>query len=96
MGVSHGRYGTTGGPSPARTGETVDFIDPVGTHPARFHAGDGVPVLYDPASPDHARIRGSDAPWWLAPISWGALGLLLAIPMVFSLIGQVRSAAARQ
>lgn len=64
----------------AADGIEVTFRSSTGTNPPAHRVGDKVPVLYEPADPQHAEID-SFVDVWLAPLIVGFLGA------VFTLIG---------
>jgi hypothetical protein len=52
-------------------------------HPQPYQIGDPVVVLYQPASPESARIR-SFSSLWLAPVVLGAIGVTFPIVGLFA------------
>lgn len=60
-----------------RSGEAREFTASVGTNPAAFEVGEPVVVIYDPASPEGARID-SFFQLWFAPLLLGGMGIVFA------------------
>lgn len=58
-----------------REGDSVEFTSSVGSHPAAFGVGETVAVIYNPASPDDARID-SFFQLWFAPLLLGGMGVV--------------------
>jgi len=58
-----------------KEGQILRFADGIGTIPPEYEVGENVPVLYDPAEPEKARVYS----WkriWFAPLFISAIGLL--------------------
>ncbi len=66
-------------------GPTVSFVDPACASPAAQRKGDHVPILFDPAAPDRARIDHGEGPWSHAggPVRGGVILAALALGLTF-------------
>lgn len=60
------------------SGEVHEFRGGTGSNPPAWAIGERVDVLYDPARPAEARIRGFSS-LWLGSVILGGLGLLFAL-----------------
>jgi hypothetical protein len=65
-------------------GETHQFTDSLGTELPRFTVGESVPVAYDPANPERAKIA---KPFHL----WVVSGLLSSLGALFLVVGVLLS-----
>src|SRR5262245_34712249 len=57
------------------TGATIEFAHGLATTPPAYDVGERVPVRYDPAAPDTARIASAFGLWFL-PGLFGGLGVI--------------------
>jgi len=59
-------------------GRTVEFTERVGSSRTKLRPGDAVPVLYDPARPERAKMHTAFR-MWAVPVILIAVGLILAL-----------------
>jgi hypothetical protein len=57
--------------------ETIQFTSSSGSSPASYRVGQGVEVIYDPESPDNAKIKSFQS-LWLGSMIFGVLGIMFS------------------
>ena len=62
----------------SRKGEPVDFTSSVGSNPPSYSRGDKVEVVYQPGSPQQARINGFFSLWG-GPLILGAMSVIFLL-----------------
>lgn len=63
-----------------QSGQTIEFVSSISSNPPEYRIGQKIPVLYDPADPQDARITGFFS-------LWGGSAILGGMGGVFFLIG---------
>jgi hypothetical protein len=68
-------------------GRTVRWQETMASNPPAGHPGDNVPMKYDPADPNKARIAKAVRMWFM-PMLFGGLGLLfLVLGVILTIAG---------
>lgn len=72
-------------------GEAVEFTSSSGSNPASFSVGEEVPILYLPAKPQEAKIKGFFSLWGAAAIVGGIGSVFFLVGIIILLVAKLKN-----